>query len=69
MSRSGVISAASAHHPRRAAAHRQDRNRPRAIPDRRYLLRTSDPKLSAVDIALGYKQLPEVERGWKDTSR
>ena len=34
--------------------------------DGKYLLRTSDPKLSAEDIALGYKQLPEVERGWRD---
>jgi hypothetical protein len=29
-------------------------------------LRTSDPHLSAEDIALGYKQLLEVERGWRD---
>src|SRR5215468_6990439 len=34
--------------------------------DGKYLLRTSDPKLSAEDIALGYNQLPEVERGWRD---
>ena len=34
--------------------------------DGKYLLRTSDPKMSAEDIALGYKQLLEVERGWKD---
>jgi hypothetical protein len=34
--------------------------------DGKYLLRTSDPKLSAEDIALGYKQLLEVERGWRD---
>jgi transposase len=33
--------------------------------DGKYLLRTSDPKLSAADIALGYKQLLEVERGWR----
>jgi len=26
----------------------------------------SDPKLSPEDIALGYKQLYEVERGWRD---
>nr|WP_230210989.1 hypothetical protein [Streptomyces kaniharaensis] len=26
----------------------------------------SDPHLSAEDIALGYKQLLEVERGWRD---
>ena len=34
--------------------------------DGKYLLRTSDPKLAAEDIALGYKQLLEVERGWRD---
>jgi hypothetical protein len=34
--------------------------------DGRYLLRTSDPHLSTQDIALGYKQLLEVERGWRD---
>ena len=32
----------------------------------KYLLRTSDPHLSAEDIALGYKQLLQVERGWRD---
>ena len=34
--------------------------------DGKYLLRTSDPHLSAEDIALGCKQLLEVERGWRD---
>ena len=34
--------------------------------DGKYLLRASDPKLSAADIALGYRQLLEVERGWRD---
>lgn len=34
--------------------------------DGKWLLRCSDPKLSAEDIALGYKQLLEVERGWRD---
>jgi len=34
--------------------------------DGKYLLRCSDPDLSAQDIALGYKQLLEVERGWRD---
>ena len=33
--------------------------------DGKYLLRSSDPELSAADIALGYKQLAEVERGWR----
>jgi Transposase DDE domain len=34
--------------------------------DGKFLLRSSDPKLSAEDIALGYKQLFTVERGWRD---
>ncbi|MGH3196406.1 MAG: IS1634 family transposase [Streptosporangiaceae bacterium] len=34
--------------------------------DGKYLLRTSEPHLPAEDIALGYKQLLEVERGWRD---
>jgi hypothetical protein len=34
--------------------------------DGKYLLRCSDPHLSAEDIALGYKQLLEVEHGWRD---
>jgi Transposase DDE domain len=34
--------------------------------DGKYLLRTSDPHLSTEDIALDYKQLLEVERGWRD---
>lgn len=34
--------------------------------DGKYLLRCSDPHLSAEEIALGYKQLLEVERGWRD---
>jgi hypothetical protein len=34
--------------------------------DGKYLLRCSDPRLSAEDIAVGYKQLLEVERGWRD---
>ncbi len=33
--------------------------------DGKYLLRASDPKLPAADIAAGYKQLLEVERGWR----
>ena len=32
----------------------------------KFLLRTSDPPLSVEDVALGYKQLLEVERGWRD---
>jgi hypothetical protein len=34
--------------------------------DGKYLLRCSDPHLPAADIALGFKQLLEVERGWRD---
>ncbi len=34
--------------------------------DGTYLLRCSDPHLPAADIALGYTQLLEVERGWRD---
>ena len=34
--------------------------------DGKYLLRCADPHLSTADIALGYKQLLEVERGWRD---
>ena len=34
--------------------------------DGKYLLRCSDPHMTTGDIALGYKQLLEVERGWKD---
>lgn len=33
--------------------------------DGKYLLRATDPTMSAEDIALGYKQLYEVERGWR----
>jgi hypothetical protein len=34
--------------------------------DGKYQLRISDPKLSGEDIALGYKQVLQVERGWRD---
>ena len=34
--------------------------------DGKFLLRTSDLTLSAEDVALGYKQLLEVERAWRD---
>jgi hypothetical protein len=34
--------------------------------DGKYLLRCADPQMTAEDIALGYKQLLEVERGWRD---
>jgi hypothetical protein len=34
--------------------------------DGKYLLRCAGPQLSGEDIAVGYKQLLEVERGWRD---
>ncbi|MEO3781561.1 hypothetical protein ABGB16_33270 [Micromonospora sp. B11E3] len=34
-------------------------------PNKALLLRCSDPKLSAEDIVLGYKQLLEIERDWR----
>ena len=34
--------------------------------DGKYLLRSADPAMTAEDIAVGYKQLLEVERGWRD---
>jgi transposase len=34
--------------------------------DGKYLLRTSDPTLTVEDIALAYKQLLQIERGWRD---
>ena len=34
--------------------------------DGKVLLRSSDPTLSVADIALGYRQLYQVERGWRD---
>jgi len=37
--------------------------------DGTYLLRCSDPALSAEEIALGYKQLWQIERAWRDMKR
>jgi Transposase DDE domain len=34
--------------------------------DGKFLLRTSDPTLTAEDVALGYKQLLQIERAWRD---
>ena len=34
--------------------------------DGKWLLRTSDPTLTAEDLAAAYKQLIAVERGWRD---
>jgi transposase len=34
--------------------------------DGKWLIRTSDDTLSSTDLALAYKQLSEVERGWRD---
>lgn len=44
----------------RAAASREARR------DGKWLLRTSDETLTAEDLALAYKQLYQVERGWRD---
>ena len=44
----------------RAAAAREARY------DGKWLLRTSDPTLTAEDLAAAYKQLLAVERGWRD---
>jgi hypothetical protein len=35
-------------------------------PDGKWLLRTSDPTLTPEDLAAAYKQLLQVERGWRD---
>ena len=47
---------------------RTDRARAKAEEnlDGKYLLRSADPTMTAEDIAAGYKQLLEVERGWRD---
>jgi len=34
--------------------------------DVKFLLRSSDSTFSATDVAMGYKQLLEVERAWRD---
>ncbi len=34
--------------------------------DGKYLVRSSDPEMTADEIAVGYKQLLQVERGWRD---
>jgi len=34
--------------------------------DGKFLLKTSDPTLTVEDVALGYKQLLEIERAWRD---
>lgn len=53
-------------HRGRPLAHRRPTISAEKKLDGRYLLRSRDPSLSAEDIALGYKQLLEVERGWRD---
>ena len=53
--------------PVRPAADRPRQDRaPRQRLDGKYLLSTSDPDLSAEDVALGYKNLLEAERGFRD---
>jgi transposase len=53
---------------KRAAAHRPRQGQGRAAAGRqgKYLLATSDPDLSAEDVALGYKNLLEAERSFRD---
>jgi transposase len=34
--------------------------------DGKFVVRTSDPTLSATEVALGYKQLWQIERAWRD---
>ena len=47
---------------------RTDRARAKAEEnlDGKYLLRSADPNMTAEDMSAGYKQLLEVERGWRD---
>ena len=56
-----------ARHPRRAAARRQRRDQGRGPTSTASTCCAAPTRhLSAEDIALGYKQLLEVERGWRD---
>lgn len=47
---------------------RVDRNKVAAEAklDGKFVVRTSDPTLSAADVAFGYKQLWQIERSWRD---
>jgi transposase len=47
-------------------ANRRREGRPRGEPGRQVPAAHQRPKLPAEDIALGYKQLLEVERSWRD---
>jgi len=49
-----------------AAARRQGSGQGRGQPRRQVLAALQRPHLPAEDIALGYKQLLEVKRGWRD---
>ncbi len=53
-------------HPRRAAPHRRRQDQGRGEPGRQVPAPHLRPQPPAEDIALGYKQLLEVERGWRD---
>jgi hypothetical protein len=50
----------------RAAGHRPGEDQGRGEPGRQVPLATSDPHITAEDTALGYKNLLEAERGFRD---
>ena len=58
--------AVPAHHARRAAARGQAEDQDRDEPGRQVPAALLRPRPAGEDIALGYKQLLEVERGWRD---
>jgi hypothetical protein len=66
MTRSAAVTFCSGRGPRCARTTARRASTAEENLDGKYLLRTSDPRLPAEDIALGYKQLLEVERGWRD---
>ncbi|MCZ7630251.1 MAG: hypothetical protein M5U19_14915 [Microthrixaceae bacterium] len=58
--------ATSANHQPGASASTEQQCAPRNALDGKYLLSTSDPDLTVEDVALGYKNLLEAERGFRD---
>ena len=61
-----LLAAAPARRARRHAPHEARPCPPPARLDGKWLLRTSDETLTAEDLALAYKQLYQVKRGWRD---